>query len=82
MGTVYEKSFKKKVVEEIKKEGASTSETAIVYRVPLKTLEKWITAYNKDSRCFDEGYDPKEYMEKMRREIIKRRREEKKLSEK
>ena len=23
------------------------------YNVPLKTLEKWITAFNKDNHCFD-----------------------------
>ena len=24
------------------------------FNVPLKTVEKWITAYNKDNHCFDE----------------------------
>lgn len=27
--------------------------TANEYGIPLKTVEKWITAFNKDNHCFD-----------------------------
>ncbi len=49
----YTKEFKLKVVEIIKKNNRSTKETAMNYNIPLKTLEKWITAYNKDNTCFN-----------------------------
>ena len=32
---------------------SSTIKTANEYNIPLKTLEKWITSYNKDNHCFD-----------------------------
>ena len=31
----------------------STIKTAEDYSIPLKTLEKWITSYNKNPNCFD-----------------------------
>ena len=31
----------------------STIKTAREYNIPIKTLEKWITAFNKDNHCFD-----------------------------
>lgn len=49
----YTVAYKKAVVEAIKNEGLSTVGTARQEKVPLKTLEKWITAYNKDPNCFD-----------------------------
>ena len=39
--------LKKKLCEEICLKHASTIKTAEEYNIPLKTLEKWITAYNK-----------------------------------
>ena len=30
-----------------------TLKTANEYNIPIKTLEKWITAFNKDNHCFD-----------------------------
>ena len=38
----------------------STIATANQFDIPLKTLEKWITAYNKDHNVFDEDYLSKE----------------------
>lgn len=49
----YNTELKKKLCEEICLNHASTIKTAREYNVPLKTLEKWITAYNKDNHCFD-----------------------------
>ena len=44
----YERSFKAMIVNLIVNENHSTIETAKQFEIPLKTLEKWITAYNKD----------------------------------
>lgn len=49
----YNIELKKKLCEDICFNHASTIKTAKEYNVPLKTLEKWITAYNKDNHCFD-----------------------------
>lgn len=29
--------------------------TANKYGIPLKTIKKWITAFNKNNHCFDEN---------------------------
>lgn len=49
----YDIQLKKKLCEEICLNKASTIKTAEEFNVPLKTLEKWITAYNKNPHCFD-----------------------------
>ena len=49
----YERSFKKRAVELVKKRNKSTKITAGDLNIPLKTFEKWITAYNKDNTCYD-----------------------------
>lgn len=49
----YKNSLKKELCEEICIYGKSTIRTAEAYSIPLKTLEKWITAFNKDQHCFD-----------------------------
>ena len=53
MNMHYNIELKKKLCELICLNHASTIKTAEEYNVPLKTLEKWITAFNKDSHCFD-----------------------------
>ena len=53
MNMHYSTDLKKKLCEDICLHNASTIKTAKQYNVPLKTLENWITAYNKDSHCFD-----------------------------
>lgn len=52
----YENSFKSMIVSLIVNEKHSTIQTAQQFSIPLKTLEKWITAYNKDPRVFDADY--------------------------
>lgn len=53
MNMSYSRDLKKKVCEMICLNNASTIKTADEYNIPIKTLEKWITAFNKDSHCFD-----------------------------
>ena len=57
MSLQYPNSLKKKLCEDICLNGKSTSTTANLYSIPLKTLEKWITAFHKDSHCFDSSDD-------------------------
>ena len=52
----YSNEFKSMIMNIIMNEHASTSVTAGKFDIPLKTLEKWITAYNKDKHCFDPDY--------------------------
>jgi len=53
MNMYYSRELKKDLCEKICTHGFSTLKTANEYNVPIKTLEKWITAYNKDNHCFD-----------------------------
>lgn len=53
MNMHYSIELKKKLCEQICINGNSTIKTAEEYNIPLKTLEKWITAFNKDNHCFD-----------------------------
>ena len=48
----YENDFKSMLVNLVVNENHSTIKTAEQFEVPLKTLEKWITAYNKDHNVF------------------------------
>lgn len=52
----YTIELKKKLCKEICLNGKSTIKTAQEYNIPLKTLEKWITAYNKNHNVFDSNY--------------------------
>ena len=49
----YNRSLKKKLCENICFNHSSTSKIADEYNIPIKTLEKWITAFHKDNHCFD-----------------------------
>ena len=53
MDTQYNINLKKKLCTDICINGKSTIKSAEEYNIPLKTLEKWITAFNKDNHCFD-----------------------------
>ena len=49
----------------VQKEG--TIKTAEEFGVPLKTVENWVTAYNKDHHCFDDDYiSPEQQIERKR----------------
>ena len=74
MPSSYSRDFKKMLVELIVIQGHSTSKSADEFNVPLKTLENWITAYNKDNHCFDPDYvSPQEQIAKLERENKKLR---------
>ena len=45
----YSRELKKKLCEDICFNHSSTLKTANEYNIPIKTLEKWITAFNKDN---------------------------------
>ncbi|MBQ9013047.1 MAG: hypothetical protein IJ094_05710 [Bacilli bacterium] len=49
----YNRELKKQLCESICINHNSTLKTANEYGIPIKTLEKWITAFNKDNTCFD-----------------------------
>ena len=46
-------SFKKNIVLMIKENKLSTKAVALQYNIPIKTLEKWITSYNKNPKVFN-----------------------------
>ena len=50
---LYNRELKKDVCEKICINGNSTIKTANEFGIPIKTIEKWITAFNKDKHCFD-----------------------------
>lgn len=50
---IYSRELKKDLCEKICLNKVSTIKTANEFNIPIKTLEKWITAYNKDNHCFD-----------------------------
>lgn len=52
----YDNNFKSMLVNLIVNEKHSTIKTAEQFEIPLKTLEKWITAYNKDHNVFNSNY--------------------------
>ncbi len=51
----YERSFKSMIINLIVNENHSTIKTAEQFNIPLKTLEKWITAYNNNN-VFNSDY--------------------------
>ena len=58
MNIHYSVELKKLLCEKVCINGDSTIKTAQEYNVPLKTLEKWITSFNKDNHCFDSKVIP------------------------
>lgn len=53
----YENYLKKEICQKICLHGESTMLTAEKYGIPLKTVEKWITAFRKNQSCFDNDID-------------------------
>lgn len=57
----YSYELKNYIVKRIVEQHYSTSLTAREFNIPIKTLEKWVTAYNKNNNCFtDEFYVEKQ----------------------
>lgn len=73
----YSNEIKKFILQRISKKH-STSQVAKEFELPLKTVEKWITAYNKDPNCFN---DKIKINKKETDEIIKKYKEIKKDNE-
>lgn len=66
----YDNNFKSMIVNLICNEKHSTIKTAEQFDIPLKTVEKWITAYNKDNRVFDSDYKTKnQIIEELKRKV-------------
>ena len=53
MSRKYDKRLKANVVYDICELGKSTSRTAKEYNIPLKTVEKWVTAYHKGPKVYE-----------------------------
>lgn len=53
MSRKYSNDFKAMIINLIKVEGNSTSGIAEHYKIPLKTVEAWITKYNKNHNIFN-----------------------------
>ena len=72
----YENNFKSMLVNLIVNEKHSTIKTAEQFDVPLKTLEKWITAFNKDNKCFDADYKTQnQIIDDLKREVATLKRD-------
>lgn len=68
----YDNNFKSMIVNLICNEKHSTIKTADQFEIPLKTVEKWITAYNKDNRCFDSDYKTQsQIIDDLKRQVSK-----------
>lgn len=68
--TYYSKEFKKMATELVILGKESTLDTAKKLNIPLKTFEKWITAYNKNSKVFDSDYiSPEEQIKSLKKRI-------------
>ena len=53
MNKFYSNKLKKKLCTDVCVYEQSTLKTAESNGIPIKTFEKWITAFNKDPHCFD-----------------------------
>lgn len=68
--TYYSTEFKKMATELVAIAKESTIETANNLNIPLKTFEKWITAYNKNPKIFDSNYiSPEEEIRTLKKRI-------------
>ena len=69
--TYYSDEFKKMAVELVAISKQSTISTTKSLNVPIKTFEKWITAYNKNNKVFDSDYmSPHEIIQKYKKESL------------
>lgn len=66
----YDVDFKKTVVDLIVNHKHSTIKTAHEFNIPLKTLEKWITAYNKNNNVFNiDDFSPQAEINRLKKKI-------------
>lgn len=72
MARIYDRSFKNMIVKLICVEKHSTKGTANQFDIPLKTVEKWVSSYNKDVHIFDENYlSSEKCIEQLKKTITK-----------
>lgn len=72
----YNNDFKSMIVNLIVNEKHSTLKTAQQFDIPLKTLEKWITAYNKDSNVFNSNYlSQSQIIESLKKQVSQLKRD-------
>lgn len=72
----YDNNFKSMIVNLICNENHSTIKTAEQFDVPLKTVEKWITSFNKDNKCFDADYKTQsQIIDDLKREVATLKRD-------
>lgn len=72
----YDNNFKSMIVNLIVNEKHSTIRTAEQFDIPLKTVEKWITAFNKDNKCFDADYKTQsQIIDDLKREVATLKRD-------
>lgn len=70
MARKYDLNFKSTVVDLIVNHNHSTLKTAQEFDIPLKTLEKWITAYNKNNQIFNvDDFSPQAEINKLKKKI-------------
>lgn len=69
--TYYSTEFKKMATELVILGHESTMDTAQKLNIPLKTFEKWITAYNKNPKVFDSDYiSPEDQIKALKKRIV------------
>ena len=72
----YERSFKSMIINLIVNEKHSTIKTAEQFNIPLKTLEKWITAYNKNNNVFNFDYKSQaQIIDDLKKQIVSLQRD-------
>ncbi len=70
MPRTYDINFKKTVVDLIVHHNHSTLKTAQEFNIPLKTLEKWITAYNKNNDVFNvDDFSPQAEINRLKKQL-------------
>ena len=82
MPRIYDNNFKFMMVDLIVNKKNSTSKTAEKYGVPLKTLEKWITSYNKDKTFFGtENLTKEEQIKELKKQLKRLEEEQRNIKE-
>ena len=72
----YDNNFKSMIVNLICNEKHSTIKTAEQFDVPLKTIENWVTAYNKNHNCFNSDYlSDKQQIELLKKQLAQAKRD-------
>ena len=82
MPRIYDNNFKFMMVDLIVNKKNSTSKTAEKYGVPLKTLEKCITSYNKDKTSFGtENLTKEEQIKELKKQLKRLEEEQRNIKE-